>query len=197
MPLSTPASRQPQHLRDVRYRSFLRDDGLMDVEGELIDTKAHDIMLHGERRVPAGTPIHHMWLRVTIDREFRVTAIEAAMDDFPLGECPEALASLQSMVGVQMGRGWRMFIQERLGGTLGCTHLRELLVNMATAAFQTDHSAFRTADPAQPPAFLGQCRGWGFQGQAVARYYPQFVGFDPKARAFFNTKKQTEPTEPA
>ena len=153
MPLSTPASRQPQHLRDVRYRSFLRDDGLMDVEGELIDTKAHDIMLHGERRVPAGTPIHHMWLRVTI--------------------------------------------QERLGGTLGCTHLRELLVNMATAAFQTDHSAFRTADPAQPPAFLGQCRGWGFQGQAVARYYPQFVGFDPKARAFFNTKKQTEPTEPA
>jgi hypothetical protein len=36
-----------------------------------------------------------------------------------------------------MGPGWRQAIDRTIGGVQGCTHLRELLFNMATAAFQT------------------------------------------------------------
>ena len=44
---------------------------------------------------------------------------------------------MQQMIGVTMGPGWRQAIERALGGVRGCTHLRELLFNMATAAYQT------------------------------------------------------------
>jgi len=36
-------------------------------------------------------------------------------------------------VGCSMARGWRQAIQKHLGGVESCTHLRELLFNLATA----------------------------------------------------------------
>lgn len=183
MPLTEIPGRTPQHLRDVRYRSFSRPDGFWDIEGELHDRKAVDLVLQGNRRVPAGKAIHHMWIRATVDTSLQVKAIEVAMDSHPLGHCPEAAAALQKMVGCQMGRGWRKAIQEHLGGVASCTHLRELLFNMATAAFQSVPNVFASDDPAQPPRHLGQCLGWDFNGPGIAAYYPQFVRWQPGARA--------------
>ena len=60
--------------------------------------------------------------------------------------------------------------------------MRELLFNMATAAFQSVHKAFVSADPSQPPRHLGQCAGWDFNGAGVAAIYPQFVGWQPLVR---------------
>ncbi|WP_159913842.1 DUF2889 domain-containing protein [Pantoea sp. 18069] len=175
MPLTEIPHRTPQHLRDVRYRSFSRPDGLWDIEGELHDSKAADKVFQGNRKVPAGTAIHHMWIRTTVDRALQVQAIEVAMDSHPLGHCPEASAALQKMVGCYMSRGWRKSIQEHLGGVASCTHLRELLFNMATAAFQSMPNVFASDNPDQPPRHLGQCLGWDFDGPGVAAYYPQFV----------------------
>ena len=63
--------------------------------------------------------------------------------------------------------------------------MRELLFNMATAAFQSVHQAFISTDPSQPPRHLGQCTGWDFNGSGVASIYPQFIGWKnpPKAKA--------------
>lgn len=183
MPLTEISHRTPQHLRDVRYRSFSRPDGLWDIEGELHDSKAVDLVLQGNRRVPKGTAIHHMWIRATVDTALQLQAIEVAMDSHPLGRCPEAAAALQKMVGCQMGRGWRKAIQEHLGGVASCTHLRELLFNMATAAFQSVPNVFANDDPGQPPRHLGQCLGWDFDGPGVATYYPQFIHWHANARA--------------
>lgn len=183
MPLTDIPHRTAQHLRDVRYRSFSRPDGLWDIEGELHDSKAVDQVFQGNRRVPAGTAIHHMWIRATVDTVLEVKAIEVAMDSHPLGHCPEASAALQRMVGCQMGRGWRKAIQEHLGGVASCTHLRELLFNMATAAFQSIPNVFATGDPDAPPRHLGQCLGWDFDGPGVAAYYPQFIHWHADARA--------------
>lgn len=179
MPLSPIPDRTPQHERDVRYRSYARADGLWDIEGELRDSKTHDIELSGGRHMPAGTAIHHMWIRTTVDARLAVQAIEVVMDSHPLGHCPEATRALQTMVGCSMARGWRKAINENLGGVASCTHLRELLFNMATAAFQSVPGVFGDADPSQPPRHLGQCLGWDFNGPGVARYYPQFVGWQP------------------
>ena len=45
MPLSPSASRTPLpiHMRDVKYRGYARDDGMWDVEAELVDQKTYDI----------------------------------------------------------------------------------------------------------------------------------------------------------
>lgn len=178
MPLSTPTvARTPQHIRQVNFRSFERADGLWDIEGELIDTKAIDVpRVNGEGMRKAGDPIHHMLLRVTVDTQLVVHAIEAQMEAHPVQGCPSALDAMQRMVGCCMARGWRKAIETNLGSIAGCTHMRELLQNMATAAFQSIVAAF-DAGPDQPPAYLGRCKGWDFNGPAVAHYYPQFVGW--------------------
>ncbi len=175
MPLSPPVARTAKHIRRVTYQGFEREDGLWDIEGELHDSKAHDMprsRAPGQLRL-AGEPIHHMWLRVTVNTDLVVQAIEASLDSHPLGGCPESLRGIQSMVGCSMGRGWRKAIQTNLGGITGCTHIRELLFNLATAAFQSLPAAFGTTG-SEPPRHLNQCTGWDFNGDAVKEYYPQF-----------------------
>ena len=178
MPLSAPTvARQPQHIRHIDFQSFVREDGLWDIEGVLLDTKAVDIpYVNREGIRKAGEPIHHMRLRVTVDTQLVVQSIEAAMDAHPLGGCPAALASMQKMVGCCMARGWRKSIEANLGNVAGCTHMRELLQSMATAAFQSIVGAFNT-QPDEPPRYLGQCKGWDFNGPGVAEFFPQFVGY--------------------
>ena len=178
MPLSTPTvARTPQHIRQVNYRSFERADGLWDIEGELLDTKAIDQPRpNGDGVRKAGEPIHHMLIRVTVNTQLQVQAIEACMHAHPVQGCPGALDAMQRMVGCSMARGWRKSIDTHLAGVAGCTHMRELLQNMATAAFQSIVSAFSTQHD-QPPAYLGRCTGWNFNGPAVAQYYPQFIGW--------------------
>ena len=184
MPLSPPVPRTARHVRRVTYQGFERADGLWDIEGELHDSKTAD---HPDRHIPdgvrrAGQPIHHMWLRVTVDTQLVVRAIESAMDTVPLYDCPEAQRALQAMVGCGMARGWRQAIQTHLGGVASCTHLRELLFNLATAAFQTIQGAFE-AQGDQPPRHLGQCTGWSFEGRAMREFYPQFYRLKPRPEA--------------
>ncbi|RZJ57465.1 MAG: DUF2889 domain-containing protein [Acidovorax sp.] len=192
MPLSPPAPRTLKHVRRVNYQGFERDDGLWDIEGELHDSKAYDAPSFrdptGTRR--AGDPIHHMWLRVTVNRQLVVQAIDVAMDAHPLKDCTAAQPSLQRMVGCSMARGWRQSIQKHLGGVESCTHLRELLFNLATAAFQSVPAVFASANPDEPPRHLGQCTGWDFNGDGVKEYFPQFYRRVPQAE----TPGQPAPT---
>jgi len=175
MPLSPPSPRTARHIRRVNYQGFERDDGLWDIEGELHDSKTYDLpsLRHPGQLRPTGDPIHHMWLRVTVDGDLVVRAIESAMDAHPLAGCPEAQRALQSMVGASMVRGWRQSIQTHLGGVAGCTHLRELLFNLATATFQTINAAFKSRGD-EPPRHLGQCTGWDYHGEGVRQHYPRF-----------------------
>ena len=183
MPLPDPAPRQPMHTRRVTYQGFLRDDGLWDIEGELHDSKAYDATSFRDptKQRLAGEAIHHMWLRVTVNRQLVVQAIDVAMDSHPLQGCTEAQTALQHMVGCSMARGWRQAIQKHLGGVASCTHLRELLFNLATAAFQSVPAVFSSSHPDEPPRHLGQCTGWDFNGQGVKEFFPQFYGRAPQA----------------
>ena len=102
---------------------------------------------------------------------------------------------MQQMVGVTMGPGWRQAIEKALGGIRGCTHLRELLFNMATAAYQTI-PAYRErlrsqagvpeseseSGSAEPPYHLGKCIAWDFDGPVVQRHHPRFAGWQPLKR---------------
>ncbi len=172
MPLPTPAPRQLAHTRKVTFRGYQRDDGLWDIEGELHDSKSHELVIPNERTWAPGETIHGMTIRVTIDRQMVVQAIDVAMDDVPHGECPKTMVPMQNMVGATMGPGWRQAIEKHLGGVQGCAHLRELLFNMATAAFQTLPGGLSKADPSRPPLHLGKCLTWDFNGPLVEKLYP-------------------------
>jgi hypothetical protein len=163
------------HTRSTVFRGYRRDDGLWDIEAELLDTKTKLLPIPGDNAIPAGEPLHGMTIRATINDHFVVQAISVTMDATPHRECPQSMASMQSMVGCTMSRGWRQAIERNLGGVCGCAHLRELLFNMATAAFQSLSHELPNHNPNQPPPFFGKCTTWDFNGPVVARVYPQFA----------------------
>ena len=178
MPLPPAAARQHLHNRHVEYRGYRRDDGGWDIEGELRDTKTYDMRVVGEDPLRVGEPIHHLAIRMSLDASLVVTAMAVAMDSTPHPPCIRAQTSLDAMVGVTVGGGWRKNIEQRVGGVLGCTHLRELLFNMATVTFQTVHPGESVLKSTTPPAYLGQCMAWDTRGPLVERLFPQFQHWD-------------------
>ena len=91
--------------------------------------------------VPAGEPIHDMWLRLTIDGAMEIVAVEAVSDKTPYVMCPTAAPNFSRLVGLRIKAGFLREANHRVGGAIGCTHLRELLQQMATTAFQTINPA--------------------------------------------------------
>jgi hypothetical protein len=191
MPLPTPAARTHLHTRAVTYRGYLREDGLWDIEGEMSDVKAYAADMSERGPMPPGTPVHGMAIRVTVDDTMTIREIATAMDFTPFAECQQGTDPMQRMVGACMGPGWRQAIERALGGIKGCTHLRELLFNMATAAYQTvfpyqqhQRNLAGAAPDAttEPPYHLGRCIAWDFNGPVVQRHYPQFAGWQPVRR---------------
>ena len=185
MPLPEPAERRHLHTRAVTYRGFLREDGLWDIEGELSDVKTYGFQHSDGRDMPPGAPIHHMAIRLTVDEDMVIRAVATSMDSTPYGECRQGHDPMQQMVGVRLGPGWRQAIEKALGGVRGCTHLRELLFNMATAAYQTvfpwrererRDAGVLPGQNTEPPYHLGRCIAWDQQGALVQRHYPQFFG---------------------
>lgn len=117
-------------------RGFVRDDGLFDIEGHLIDRKPVDFQVTCGPLRPAGEPVHEMWVRLTIDRELVVRDVAAVSDHAPYLDCLDAPASLAQLVGVRITGGWKREIKERLSGVRSCTHLVEMLAPMGSTAIQ-------------------------------------------------------------
>ncbi len=185
MPLPTPAARTHLHTRAVTYRGYIRDDGLWDIEAQLSDVKTYEFDMSERGPMVPGTPVHGMAIRVTVDDEMTIREIATASDFTPFPECQQGIDPMQGMVGASMGPGWRQAIEKALGGVRGCTHLRELLFNMATAAYQTvfpyrQHLMREGGTPSsaetEPPYHLGRCIAWDFDGTVIQRHYPQFAG---------------------
>jgi hypothetical protein len=178
--LPSPQPRTHLHTRNVVFRGFRLEDGLWDIDAELRDTKPDIFELPGVGVWQPDEPMHDMTMRVTIDDALVVREIAVAMDSVPHRECPLAQSPMQAMIGCTMGPGWRQAIDRNLGASRGCTHLRELLFNMATVAYQTMPEVPPSEINERPPHHLGKCIAWDFNGAAVKQYHPGFLGWQPK-----------------
>ena len=137
MPLSPIADREEVHHRVIDMKTYARANGLFDAEAHLLDTKPFDFTRAGATApVVAGEAFHDLWIRVTVDSDFVVRAIEAASDVTPWVVCKETGAALQVLVGEALVRGWSAKVKDKLRGTAGCTHLAEMLIPLATTALQ-------------------------------------------------------------
>ena len=177
MPLSSPAPRTPLHDRQVHCAGFRREDGGYDIEGHLVDTKHYGFENRYRGRIEPGTPIHEMWLRLSLDESLLILAVEAVTDHSPYPMCPDITPNFQRIVGLRIGRGFRREVAQRVGGTEGCTHLQELLGPMATTAFQTlagHRHEVRKRDPQQRPHWLGTCHAHATDSVVIKELYPQF-----------------------
>jgi hypothetical protein len=136
MPLSPPAQREQVHLRDIQVWGYHRADGLFDIEGHLTDTKPYPLNTDERGVLPPGTPLHGMWMRLTIDDNMKIVASEACTDFGPYAICPGGAESYSRLVGLTIKAGFLRAANERMSGAAGCTHIREMLQQMATTAFQ-------------------------------------------------------------
>ena len=135
--LSTPAPREEVHNRRISCNGFVREDGLYDIEAELTDNKTYQFPTKFRGDVTPDQFIHHMKVRVTVDRDMKVRAAEALTISGPYAVCPTANDVFDSIVGLTIGPGWRRRVTDDIGGRHGCTHITELMGVVGTIAYQT------------------------------------------------------------
>lgn len=179
MPLTEPAPRQHIHTRDICCKGYSREDGLWDIEGRLLDTKTYDFENIDRGVIRSGEPIHQMLIRLTIDDDLCVHAIEVTTESAPFNVCANIEPAFQCLKGLTIAPGWRRRVLERMGGVRGCTHLTDMLLGpMAVTAFQTVAAArakrAHESEEGKPPLLLDSCHALSRHGAVVKRAWPEF-----------------------
>ncbi|MBX3622416.1 MAG: DUF2889 domain-containing protein [Rhizobacter sp.] len=179
MPLPAAApERQLKHTRRIEVQVFARGNGLWEVDALISDIKTRDTELAGRIR-KAGEPIHDMLLRLVIDQQFNVLEAGSETRAMPYpGACNDHGDAYAALVGLNLMRGFRRAVHERLGGVEGCTHLTELTQVLPTAvvqAFAGDVINTRGDAPDAPQPFqLDRCHALRTDGPTVRVHYPRW-----------------------
>lgn len=187
MALPPPVARRAlRHTRSIQIDAFARDDGLWDIDAHITDVKTRDIKLaEGLRK--KGMPVHDLSLRLTINTEMTILAVQAVSDSVPYpGYCDVIGPAYDQLVGLNLMQQFRHMVKQRLGGVQGCTHLTELAQLLPTAVVQAfagdvletgdiasaDHDADHGA---QMPFQLNRCHALRLDSGAVMKYYPKWA----------------------
>lgn len=182
-------TREEIHHRRIDMRGFRRSDGLFELQAHLADRKTHDFVQPADgRMVPAQAPVHEMRVALVFDRDMIVREVQTSMDAFPYRTCPGGGDTLQSLIGLRIGAGWNSEVRKRLPSVDTCSHLKEMLTPMASAAFQTMTSVLSglldERDSTGRPVKIGQCHAYGPTRDLVKTLWPEFyqANDDPGAQ---------------
>ena len=179
MPLPKPAERDPIQTRKVAVSSYRRQDGLWDVEGRLTDVATLPIKNYIGGVIEAGTPIHDMRVRLTLNDTLEIVAVDVAMDAHPYPICPGVIPAYQRLKGEKIGAGWNRRIRQLFGGVGGCVHIVDLLSPVGTIGFK---SVIRESgqDDAAPedrvddkPHQVNTCHALASNGNIVRDRWPE------------------------
>jgi hypothetical protein len=178
-PFDSSVTRQDLHFRRIDMRGYKRSDGLFEIEGRVTDRKPYDFISRTrEREVPANQPIHDMGVRVVIDEDLTVLDIQTFTDASPYPHCTLGGLALQSMKGVRMTNGWTRAVRSRLGGNRACTHLMELLLPMATTAYQAlalhNRQRPEKRDATGRPTKIDSCYAYGASQDIIKQLWPEY-----------------------
>src|SRR3546814_9591585 len=119
MPLSPPVERTCLHNRTYDFQGYQRADGLCDIEGRIVDTKAYPFANQDRGEIPPGEALHDMSLRLTIDEDFKVHDIEAVTDYSLFTLCPAVTPNFKRMIGAEFKAGWRQQVRREVGDWKG------------------------------------------------------------------------------
>ncbi len=176
--LPEPEAREAIQTRSIVCRSFRRHDGLVDIDARFIDTRpfAYDNAFRGH--CEAGSALHNMQMRVTLDRSRHIVALVSAMPSTPYNTCIGVNPNFQRLLGLSVGRGFRKAVRELLGGTEGCTHILAMLDVLSAAAVQAFASdAYAPRQPGDAPpvrvwkidALVDTCFSYRADGEVMAQ----------------------------
>src|SRR5487761_1921832 len=178
------------HTRQIVCRGYRRKDGLGQIEASVADEKGQPVPFKSRPDVLAGELIHHLSLCVVIDDDYQIRDVAAKTTAAPWPKCTDVAADYRKLIGLRIGPGFTRAVREVLGGTLGCTHLTDLLVQVGNTYMQASlpdrlaRQKLHGDDPRQWPdartlAFVDGCHAWRKDGPVLAAEYPQLAGEDP------------------
>ena len=184
MPLSSPKKRKLIHTREIRCMGYEREDGLWDIEGSITDTKTYSFDNLDRGQVNAGTPVHDMHVRLTIDTNLIVKEAEASTESAPFNICPVMNNKIKNLEGFKITSGWRQNVREAVGGIKGCTHINQLLTGpLAATAYQaiipkqepTKNKRKKDLNEEKKrPLLINTCHAFDANGENVKRLWPNF-----------------------
>ena len=179
MALPTAASeRQLKHSRSIDVQIYARGNGLWEVDAHITDVRpVATQMVNG--MLPAGQPIHDMLLRLVVDERFNIVEAGAQTTAMPYpGQCGAYGDIYGRLVGLNLMRGFRQAVKERVGGAQACTHITELVQVLPTAvvqAFAGDVIDTRGASAdSQQPFQIDRCHALRADSPTVRTYYPRW-----------------------
>lgn len=179
MPLPTAApERQLKHRRSIDVQIYARGNGLWEVDAQIRDVRNADTRM-ARGILPAGEPIHEMLLRLVVDEQFNVVEAGAETTAMPYpGHC-EAYGDVYGrLVGLNLLKGFRHAVKERVGGIQACTHITELAQVLPTAVVQAFAGEVLDvrgdAETATQPFQIDRCHALRSDGPAVKTYYPRW-----------------------
>lgn len=129
--------RELLHSRSIELKGYLRRDGLYELEARLTDRKNYDSRRFPDQTLPAGEPLHDMRVSMSFDEDLLIHEFRTTMTATPYDGCPEAAPNFASLAGLRIQPGFLREANQRVAGVKGCTHIRELLQQIATTAYQT------------------------------------------------------------
>jgi hypothetical protein len=178
---TSPVGRQLMHTREMRCDGFLRSDGMLDLVGELRDITPIDTDLMF-KHIPAGKPIHHMRITMTVNSGMVIQSVNAHIEAGPTVYCVDIESAYTGLKGMQIGAGFRKQLKAVVGGVKGCTHLTELMGLLANTAMQTRFALGRVERdgrfPAEEtgvmpaPAVVNSCYTNRIDGEAMMVLWP-------------------------
>jgi hypothetical protein len=167
--------RQLKHQRSIQVQAYARSDGLWEIDALVLDSKTRPTGAPGRER-PAGEPIHDLHLRLVVDTAFNIVAAGAESMAMPYpGHCDQHGDRYAALSGLNLMRGFKRAVRERLGGVRGCTHLTELADVLPTAVVQAFAGDVLKVHPDSDtqPFQLDRCHALAADGEAVRLYYPR------------------------
>lgn len=178
MPLSEPVNRELTHTRVVTCHGYRREDGLLDIEGRIVDTKPYRFRNKDRGGwIEADEALHDMSVRLTVNLDLEVVDVDAVIDASPYHYCKCVTPVVQNLIGLKIAPGWTRNSKKAMGANRGCTHLTELLGPIATTAIQTVSSEKIERSRDKPHggsnAYLNTCHSYAADSPVVKEHWPE------------------------
>ncbi|NYT57758.1 DUF2889 domain-containing protein [Alcaligenaceae bacterium] len=95
----------------------------------------------------------------------------------PAKSCTGGGDILQALVGLRIGPGWSTELRKRLPASEACTHLREMMIPLASAAYQTFFSVqddqASPVDMGEKPKKIDSCYAYNAKRELVRMHWPE------------------------
>jgi hypothetical protein len=174
-----PSPRRPTHTRTITCEGFEREDGLLEIEGLLVDSRPTPLTMP-TKSLAAGEAIHQMRAVMVIDRQRTILQLRVVTEHSPYPVCGDIAPSYEQLVGLRIEPGFTQAMKQLFRGPLGCSHITELLPRMAATVFQMlwadgpDMEGGQGGGKRMSP--IGGCHALTRDGQVVRTYFPRLAG---------------------